>query len=401
MMTASSLSCGGACFRSHRWCRSERPARRCVQVRAAAHQDVNDGLYSKVGKALIAATLWTSFTFAAPDHFQLDARASDRNTTALNKRLEETQRRKDLLTQAREKALAKGGSLKAIEAGEMQDPEVVAANEKVEEANAKRQQESERSMQALQSKSADTYNKQSTVKGPGLKGVSYSVDLASAFDFLDPPAPLSVPKDSTPSPPVDPSNVMNNSSSSPMPSALAPSPSKQQEGSSGEESIGNPFAGLLDSITTESASDKASDKSSDKSADKISDKSSEVPDQFLQKDKESRPTATEPPPGPFRPVNPAARTYLVQELPAPKKGAKAGVQESTNQVAKTTKKDNKRRGPLPLFLAQLLVLVAYGGAGFLAFQKDEETRKAIAIFVGLLQKGFSKVQSLIPSGGKA
>lgn len=53
---------------------------------------------------------------------------------------------------------------------------------------------------------------------------------------------------------------------------------------------------------------------------------------LLQKDKESRPTATEPPPGPFRPVNPAARTYLVQELPAPKKAAKAGVQESTNQV---------------------------------------------------------------------
>lgn len=70
-------------------------------------------------------------------------------------------------------------------------------------------------------------------------------------------------------------------------------------------------------------------------------------------------------------------------------------------MAATGKKDNKRRGPLPLFLAQLLVLVAYGGAGFLAFQKDEETRKAIAISVGLLQKGFSKVQSLIPSGGKA
>lgn len=38
--------------------------------------------------------------------------------------------------------------------------QVVAANEKVEEANAKRQQESERSMQALQQKSAATYNKQ-------------------------------------------------------------------------------------------------------------------------------------------------------------------------------------------------------------------------------------------------
>lgn len=41
-------------------------------------------------------------------------------------------------------------------------PQVVAANQKVEEANAKRQQESERSLQALQQKSADTYSKQVT-----------------------------------------------------------------------------------------------------------------------------------------------------------------------------------------------------------------------------------------------
>ena len=52
----------------------------------------------------------------------------------------------------------------------------------------------------------------------------------------------------------------------------------------------------------------------------------------LQKDEESRPTATEPPPGPFKPVNPATRTYLVQELPAPRKGTKAGVQEPAQQV---------------------------------------------------------------------
>ena len=92
------------------------------------------------------------------------------------------------------------------------------------------------------------------------------MDIASAFDFLDPPAPLSVPKDPTPSPPVNPSNVMNNSSSSPMPSALAPSQSRQQENSDGGEAIANPFAGLLDSINSEATPDK----------------SPEVPDQFLQ-----------------------------------------------------------------------------------------------------------------------
>lgn len=53
----------------------------------------------------------------------------------------------------------------------------------------------------------------------------------------------------------------------------------------------------------------------------------------LQKDEESKPAATEPPPGPFKPVNPAAKTYLVQELPAPKKATKAEVQEPVKQVS--------------------------------------------------------------------
>lgn len=99
-----------------------------------------------------------------------------------------------------------------------------------------------------------------------MKGISYTMDIASAFDFLDPPAPLSVPKDPTPSLPVNPSNVMNNSSSSPMPSAIAPAQARQSEGSDGGDTIPNPFAGLLDSVTSESTPDK----------------SAEVPDQFVQ-----------------------------------------------------------------------------------------------------------------------
>ena len=62
---------------------------------------------------------------------------------------------------------------------------------------------------------------------------------------------------------------------------------------------------------------------------------------------------------------------------------------------------NKRQGPLPLFLGQLLVLLAYGGLGFLAFKKDEETRKAVAIVLGLARKGYNKVQGLLPSGSKS
>ena len=46
------------------------------------------------------------------------------------------------------------------------------------------------------------------------------------------------------------------------------------------------------------------------------------------------------------------------------------------------------------------MLAAYGGLGYLAFKKDEETRKAIAFAVGLVQKGVSKAQQLLPSGSK-
>ncbi|KAL3161467.1 hypothetical protein ABBQ32_010349 [Trebouxia sp. C0010 RCD-2024] len=380
MMNTASLSCGGTCLRSQPYHGTGRPARRCVKVTAAARQDLTHGLYNKVGTALIAATLWTGFTFAAPDVHHLEARA-EKSISAYQKRVEDAQRRKQMLSQARQNALAKGGSLKAIEAGEMEDPEVVAANQKVEEANAKRQQESERSLQALQQKSADTYSKQSSVKGPGLKGISYTLassDVPSAFNFSDPPSPLSVPKSRIPSPPVTPSTVMNNSSSSPMPSAIAPSQSRQPEGSSNDQGISNLFEGLFDSVGTESSPEK----------------SSQVPNQQLQ-GKESRPTATEPPPGPFKATSPAAKTYLVEPTA---KTAKAEVQKPAKQVAK---KDGKRRGPLPLFLGQLLVLAAYGGVGFLAFQRDEETRKAIALIAGLLQKGYSKVQGLLPSGSKA
>jgi len=64
-------------------------------------------------------------------------------------------------------------------------------------------------------------------------------------------------------------------------------------------------------------------------------------------------------------------------------------------------KSKKRQGPLPLFVAQFLVLAAYGGSGFLAFKKDEETRKAVAIVLGAFKKGYNKLQQVLPSGSKA
>ena len=62
---------------------------------------------------------------------------------------------------------------------------------------------------------------------------------------------------------------------------------------------------------------------------------------------------------------------------------------------------NKSQGLLPLFFGQLLVLLAYGGLGFLAFKKDEEARKAVAVVLALARKGYNKVQGLLPSGSKS
>ena len=102
-------------------------------------------------------------------------------------------------------------------------------------------------------------NLQAAKAGPGLKGISYSsAETPAAFDFSDPPAPLSVPNDPTPSPPVTPTSVMNNSDASPMPSALAPSEPRQQEGASNSSDLSNLFEGLFDNPKAESAPGKSS-----------------------------------------------------------------------------------------------------------------------------------------------
>lgn len=402
----------------------------------AEKRDGNETL-KRAGTCLLSLTLWTTCSFATPDVQQLAARADDNNTSAYSKRLAESQKRKELLAQARQNALSKGALSDAIKSGEIEDPEVdtwsnlktqmnppvyviAAANREVEATNARRQEESERALSAFRERASDTYSSQSSKGGPGLKGVAYDPkETPSAFSFSNKPEPLSVPKDTTPSTPETPSTVMNSSSESPFPSALAPS---QPQGLKLEqEDISKYFEGLLE--TSKNATPA-------------------VPKQFSEPE-EGRPSATVPPPrNTYDDPKPAPK---VSEEAAPKAASKAAesaskaaseapkaVSESatkaafkaTNNTPKATTKPfseeyknakavvqpepikevskdkGKRRGPLPLFLAQFLLLAAYGGGGFLAFKKDEETRKAVAIVSGLAQKGYSKVQELLPSGSK-
>ncbi|DBB04892.1 hypothetical protein WJX82_008844 [Trebouxia sp. C0006] len=372
-LSAPRFSCGGSRLHSQRAGRPKiAAARRCVHVRA----ELKEGKVElhKAGTSLLAIAIWTGVTFAAPQVQHLNAYADDNNTSAYNKRLADTQKRRELLTQARKNALAKGGQAKAIESGEAEDPEVAAANREVEATNAKRAQESERSLQALRQKAADDYTKQSSKTGPAFKRVSYTLSddssSAPAFDFSDPPPALDTPQDPTPTPEINPGSVMNSSSSSPFPSALAPSQPRQQEGLADGLDTPDPFKGLFDLPKTELAPGKAP---------------AQGPSSSFQ---DGEPTATMPPT--------RAAKALVQE-PAIQEPA---IQEPAKQVAAVIK-SNKRQGPLPLFLAQFLVLAAYGGFGFLAFKKDEETRKAVAFVLGAFRKGYNKLQQVLPSGSKA
>jgi len=273
-----------------------------------------------------------------------------------------------------------------IAALKAEDPEVLAANKEVEEANERRKKESENLKPTL---SADTYSKAAKknsfeAKKGSLRGISYNpVDInplpsnisyevadasesdapgvgapdsgapdvpsAPKFNFEEPPTTSQPPKRPQFNAPSDPTSDPNTFSTVPLPSALAPAqPGQQIEGTSTQSE--SPFSGLFDS-------------------DKASTKLQAVPEAPVQKAKEA-----------------AAK---IKEAP---------VTPNVQQAAK--KDDGKRKGPLPLFLAQLLLLLAYGGAGFLAFKKDEETRKAISILTGLLKKGYKTATDILPVGNK-
>jgi len=58
------------------------------------------GELHRAGTSLLAIAIWTGVTFAAPQVQHLNAYADDNNTSAYNKRLADTQKRRELLTQA-------------------------------------------------------------------------------------------------------------------------------------------------------------------------------------------------------------------------------------------------------------------------------------------------------------
>ena len=60
---------------------------------------------------------------------------------------------------------------------------------------------------------------------------------------------------------------------------------------------------------------------------------------------------------------------------------------------KVEEKKGKQRGPLPMTIAQLLMLGVFGGIGYVTILKEEELNRVLASIGAVVGKAFSKVGS--------
>ena len=64
-------------------------------------------------------------------------------------------------------------------------------------------------------------------------------------------------------------------------------------------------------------------------------------------------------------------------------------------------KKGKRRGPLPMTIAQLLMLAAFGGIGYAAFFKEEEVNVVLAKVGTVVADAYAKIDKSSPQAGKS
>ena len=70
-------------------------------------------------------------------------------------------------------------------------------------------------------------------------------------------------------------------------------------------------------------------------------------------------------------------------------------QTKPDPLQPVVEKGKKRKGPLPMFLSQLLVLASFGGLGYVSIKKEEETRKALAVAAKATSAAYGKVEGLL------
>ena len=64
-------------------------------------------------------------------------------------------------------------------------------------------------------------------------------------------------------------------------------------------------------------------------------------------------------------------------------------------------KKGKRRGPLPMTVAQLLMLAAFGGIGYATFFKEEELNRLLAKIGTVIAGAYAKIDKSSGQAGKA
>jgi hypothetical protein len=98
---------------------------------------------------------------------------------------------------------------------------------------------------------------------------------------------------------------------------------------------------------------------------------------------------------------PAPKPVLPPPAPAPKKAPAVKEAPKKAAPAAAATKPGKRRGPLPLWLAEVLVLAAYVG-GFLAVTRySEQSGKVAGAVWAKVVAAYSAVEKLVGKKGQA
>ncbi len=101
---------------------------------------------------------------------------------------------------------------------------------------------------------------------------------------------------------------------------------------------------------------------------------------------------------PSNPPAPKPATVVEPPKPAPVQAPKPIIKPVAKPApAKpAASKPGKRRGPLPLFLAQLLVLLGLGGLGVAATKYSEQTDAALAAVTKQVLQLYKQVEKAVP-----
>ncbi|KAK9829106.1 hypothetical protein WJX72_003918 [[Myrmecia] bisecta] len=403
----------------------------------------HDALQRTVKATLLAAAIATGIGISAPDAAVLPARADeDAYASPYQKRMAAMERRKELLQQARDKAMQTGNredSEDNAETSKEEDPKVLAANSEVERSNDERKAAAEKMRNSLKMQLSE-YEKrassQPTIKLPETAPQSEPAKEASSWfksftsgdrpssapstsdapaapQAPSPPAPklpkvdlpkfsFSAPKFSLPDiPKLDPPSMPNfqapkfeaPSFQAPkldLPKADVPKPQIPKFEAPKPE-LPKPEIPKAETPKFEvpklNFQAPAVPKPDVPSAPEVQQKAQESTGSFWD-------TLTKTEPAKQAATDAASSAKKAVEEPAKKaadasKAAKKAVPEPVKQVAQK----GKKKGPLPMFLAQILVGGAYAGIAYIIAVRPQPVLDAVKAGTKLVTSTYEKLEA--------